>query len=83
MAIEVRLFGFGSEKPPGFGAGNRRRLELATPATPQSVLDAAGIETGQGLLLMRANEVIPADRWQQPLVADGDRLTLMFAIEGG
>ena len=83
MPVDIQLFGFGSEKPARFGASNRHRVDIATPATPSQVLAAAGIDDGEGLLLMRDDTVIPTEQWRDPIVADGDRLTLMFAIEGG
>ena len=83
MAIEIRLVGFGDERPPRCGARDRLLLDIDTPATPRQVLDALGIDDDNGLVLMNTDHVIPARRWHEASVQRGDRLTLLAAIEGG
>lgn len=83
MAIEITLFGFGEDRPPPFGSENRLRLDLDTPATPWAVLRAAGIDDETGLVLMNRDTVIPARHWDEEIIQDQDRLTLLSAFEGG
>lgn len=83
MAIEIRLIGFGDDRPPRFGARDRLQLEIETPATPRQILDAVGIDDDHGLVLMNTDRVIPAQHWREAVVQRGDRLTLLAAIEGG
>ena len=83
MAVEITLVGFGNERPAPFAAGNRLRLDIATPATPRAVIAAAGIADPEGLILMNSVQVIPERQWNEPLIDDRDRLTLLSAFEGG
>ena len=83
MAVEITLVGFGDERPASFAGGNRLLLDIATPATPQAVIAAAGITDPEGLILMNTVQVIPARQWHEPLIDDRDRLTLLSAFEGG
>ena len=48
MSIEIKLFGFGDERPAGFDRRNRLRLDIDTPATPRAVLRAIGIDDEAG-----------------------------------
>lgn len=83
MAIEITLFGFGDDRPPAFRGENRLRLDIETPATPWTVLRRAGIEDAAGLVLMNKDQVIPPRQWENEIVEDDDRLTLLSAFEGG
>lgn len=83
MTVDIRLVGFGDERPPRCGSRDRLRLDIDTPATPRQVLDALGIDDDTGLVLMNTDHVIPARRWREAIVQQGDRLTLLAAIEGG
>jgi sulfur carrier protein ThiS len=83
MAIEITLFGFGDDRPAAFGDKNRLSLELETPATPRAVLHGAGIDDATGLVLMNRDQVIPPRQWEDEIVDDDDRLTLLAAFEGG
>ncbi|MCP4389238.1 MAG: hypothetical protein GY802_13160 [Gammaproteobacteria bacterium] len=83
MAIEVTLFGFGDDRPAAFKGENRLRLEIETPATPWTVFRKAGIEDPTGLVLMNQDQVIPPAKWENDIVEDHDRLTLLSAFEGG
>jgi len=83
MTIEITLFGFGEDRPPRFGGENRLQLEINTPATPWAVLRAAGIDDETGLVLMNRDAVIPAQNWDDNIIEDEDRLTLLSAFEGG
>jgi sulfur carrier protein ThiS len=83
MSIELKLFGFGDDRPAPFGGLNRLRLDMDTPATPRAVLRAAGIDDCTGLVAMSADRVIPQEQWDQAIVNDEDCLTLLSAFEGG
>ena len=83
MAIEIKLIGFGDDRPPRFGRQNSLSLEIETPASPWSLLRELGIDDVTGLVIMDADSVIPLDRWQDAIVEDGARLTLLSAFEGG
>lgn len=83
MTIEITLFGFGDDRPPPFGSENRLCLDLDTPTTPRVVLRAAGIDDETGLVLMNQDVVIPARHWDDNIIRDQERLTLLSAFEGG
>ena len=83
MTVELKLVGI--EDSSRSSTGGRTRLTLNLPASraPADLLRNAGIEVTPGLLLLSADSVIPLARWEEPVLADGDRLTLLLAIEGG
>lgn len=83
MSIEIKLVGFGDDRPARFGNRDRIEIEIDTPATPETVLQLLGIDDTTGLVLMNADSVIPARQWQESVVAASDRLTILAAIEGG
>jgi sulfur carrier protein ThiS len=83
MTIEVRLFGFGDDQPPAFRGNNSLQLDISTPATPWGVLRAAGIADATGLVLMDQDSVIPNQYWDDEIIHDEARLTLLSAFEGG
>ncbi len=83
MAIEIKLVGFGDERPATFGDSNRLELDIATPLQPLALLRQLGIDDFTGIVLMNADSVIPARQWQQAVIASDDRITILAAIEGG
>ncbi len=83
MAVDIKLVGFGGDRPPLFGARDRLELEIETPATPEAMLRALGIDDTTGLVLMNADSVIPARQWREAVIAASDRITILAAIEGG
>ena len=83
MTVEIKLFGFGDERPAIFGGGNRLCLDIATPATPRALLHAAGIDEEVGLVLMSRDSVIPPQEWDEAIIEDSQSLTLLSAFEGG
>ena len=80
MSIEIKLVGFGDDRPARFGNRDRIEIDIDTPATPDAVLEALGIDDTTGLVLMNADSVIPARQWQQTVVTARDRLTILAAI---
>jgi len=83
MSIEIRLFGFGDDRPARFDGRNRLPVDIATPASARALLRAAGIEEAADLILMDADTVIPPAQWDECRIGDGATLTVMSAIEGG
>ncbi len=83
MGIEIKLFGFGDDRPAGFDRHNRLQLDIETPATPVAVLRASGLDADSGLVLMDRDRVIPQRLWDQPILHDQGSLTLLAAFEGG
>ena len=83
MTIEVRLFGFGDDQPPAFCGRNSLQVDVPTPATPRAVLQAAGISDTNGMVLMDQDSVIPGHQWDDGIVNDEARLTLLSVFEGG
>ena len=83
MTVEIKLFGFGDERPPSFADSNSMFLDIDTPATPRTILRAVGISDTTGLVLMNSEQVIPEQQWDHAIIQDSDRLTLLSAFEGG
>lgn len=83
MTVEIKLFGFGDERPAIFGASNSLQLDIATPASPRALLLAVGIDEETGLVLMSRDSVIPPQNWDHEIIDDGQSLTLLSAFEGG
>ena len=83
MTVEISLFGFGDERPAAFAGGNRIELALPVPVSPNALLQAAGFEATEGLVLIVDERVIPVADWQQPLIDDGIAVTVLAAFEGG
>jgi sulfur carrier protein ThiS len=83
VTIEVSLFGFGEDQPPAFHGKNSLQLDISTPATPWAVLQAAGIGDATGLVLMDQDSVIPDYHWNDSIIDDESRLTLLSVFEGG
>ena len=83
MAVEVRLFGFGGIRPKGFHDSDIARFDIATPTSPRALLNHLEIDDATGMVMMRRERLLPQTQWDQPVIADGERITLMWAIEGG
>jgi len=83
MAIEIKIFGFGDERPASFLGENRLKLDLETPTTPWTALHGAGFDDAEGLVLMTNDQVIPIQQWDHAIVNDEAVLTVLSAFEGG
>ena len=83
MAIEISLFGFGDERPAAFGDHSRLELTMPAPLSPHALLQAAGFDDTEGLVLIVDDAVIPVADWQRPLIVDGAAVTVLSAFEGG
>ena len=83
MTIEIRLFGFGEDRPTRFNGKNHLQLDIETPTSARALLRSVGIEEAADLILMDAEIVIPPDQWGKPRIVDHSTLTVMSAIEGG
>ena len=83
MSIEIKLFGFGDDRPAQFNGKNSLQLDIETPASPLKLLREVGIEDTTGLILMNADRVIPFEQWHESIIQDQTTLTIMSAFEGG
>jgi sulfur carrier protein ThiS len=83
MTIEIKLIGFGEDRPPRFDARNRLQVETQTPASVRTLLQLAGVDEAPDLIAMDAETVIPPAQWDQARIEDQTTLTLLSAIEGG
>jgi len=83
MTIEIKLIGFGEDRPPRFDARNRLQVDTETPASVRTLLQLAGIDEAPDLIAMDAETVIPPAQWHEPRIEDRTTLTLLSAIEGG
>ena len=83
LGIEIHLIGFGDDRPACFDETNRFRIKTNHPMTPRQLLEIAGFHDASGLILMSGDTVIAENRWDEPLITNEDRITLMSAIEGG
>lgn len=83
MAIEIKLVGFGEDRPARFDARNRLRLEVEAPPTVREMLRCAGIDEAPDLIVMDSDSVIPATHWGVQRIEDETSLTIFCAIEGG
>ena len=83
MSVEIRLIGFGEERPPQFDARNRLQVATDTPVSVRRLLQLAGVDEAPDLIAMDAETVIPPADWDTPRINDESTLTLLSAIEGG
>jgi sulfur carrier protein len=60
---------------------NGEPRELA--GTVDDVLDALGIEVRRGMAVAVDAEVVPKSEWSTTRVADGARLEIVTAVQGG
>jgi sulfur carrier protein ThiS len=83
MTIEMKIFGFGDDRPAAFRGENQIKLELETPATPWTALHNAGFDDTEGLVLMTNDQVIPIQQWDDAIVNDEAVLMVLCPFEGG
>jgi len=83
MVVEIKLFGFGDDRPESFLGRNQLKLELESTTTPRTALLAAGIDDTNNQVLMINDEVIPIQQWDEPIVGEGTVLMVLCAFEGG
>ncbi len=63
---------------------NGEPRDLPPGATVADVLDALGVEPGRrGIAVALDAEVVPRGAWDATAVADGARLEVLTAIQGG
>ncbi len=63
---------------------NGEPRDLPPDATVADVLDALGVEPGRrGIAVALDAEVVPRGAWEATPVADGARLEVLTAIQGG
>jgi sulfur carrier protein len=51
--------------------------------TVDEVLDALGVEVRRGMAVAVDAEVVPKSAWSSTLVADGARVEIVTAVQGG
>ena len=83
MSIELKLIGFGDDKPAYFQRKNNLSIELTTPTTIRTILNTIGIDDPDGLVLMTQDDVIPVSRWDELIIEDNMSIVLLSAFEGG
>ncbi len=63
---------------------NGERRELREGATVAAlVADTAGVPDGRGLAVAVDAEVVPRSAWERRQLADGERVEILAAIQGG
>jgi sulfur carrier protein len=63
---------------------NGEATELAEGATVRAVLDLLGVDTGaRGIAVAVDAEVVPRSEWSERVLADGERVEILIAVQGG
>jgi sulfur carrier protein len=63
---------------------NGEEAELRAGANVAQAVEAAGAPSdGRGVAAAVDGEVVPRDRWQQVELADGQRVEVVQAVQGG
>jgi sulfur carrier protein len=62
---------------------NGNETELGPGATVESALDAMGVEASRGVAVAVDAEVVPRGAWAATELADGARVEILRAIQGG
>jgi sulfur carrier protein len=63
---------------------NGEKRELSVGATVADAVEASGAAPdGRGMAVALDGEVVPRDRWQETEVADGQRVEVVQAVQGG
>jgi len=83
MSIEIKLIGFGEDRPVRFNGKNRLQVDVDTPTSVRVLLRSVGIEEAPDLILMDSETVIPRAQWDESRIDDHTTLTILSAIEGG
>ena len=82
MAVEITLFGFGDDCPPGF-QDNKRQITLERPERLEQVLEMSGFDNLEGLVVLINNQGIPQQDWPRIQIQNNDSIKILSAIEGG
>jgi thiamine biosynthesis protein ThiS len=82
MAVEITLFGFGDDCPPGFN-NNTRQINPGKNEGLEQVLKMAGFDHLEGLVVLINNQGIPQQDWPKTRVQDNDSIKVLSAVEGG
>ncbi len=62
---------------------NNIPYELPENATAPAVLQAMNIISDRGVALAINNNVVPRSEWSACIIAEGDKVTLIKATQGG
>ena len=83
MSIDIKLIGFGEDRPPRFNGKNRLQVDIEAPTSVRELLQSIGIEEAPDLILMDSETVIHRADWDESRISDHTAVTIMSAIEGG
>jgi sulfur carrier protein len=62
---------------------NGAETQLADGATVAVLVDALDVPGGRGVAVAVAAEVVPRGEWEARTLAEGDRVEVLRAIQGG
>ena len=62
---------------------NNNPITLSAAATLQKVLEEQQLHEQRGIAVAVNNAVIPKIEWQQKVLADNDKITIIRATQGG
>jgi sulfur carrier protein len=63
---------------------NGKEREIPTKTTIDLFLREIGVPPERtGTAVARNDEVVPRNRWSETLLADGDRIEIITAVQGG
>ena len=62
---------------------NGERCELPEGATVEQAVAATGAEEARGLAVAVDGEVVPRGEWERTPLADGQRVEVLHAVQGG
>ena len=82
MSVEITLFGFGDDRPHGF-KDNTRQINPGKVKQLDKVLELAGFDNLEGLVLLLNNKGVPQQDWSETRIQDNDSIKILSAIEGG
>lgn len=63
--------------------GEERELELAGQATLQAALEQLEVGQGRGVAVAVNDRVVPRSQWAERALAEGDRVEIIRATQGG
>lgn len=81
--IEIKLYAMLRDRLPPGSRGVTGHLPIESGATIAGILDRLGVPTDWRQLVVLNDSEIPADRWAETAVRDGDRLAVFPPIAGG
>ena len=77
------MFGFGGIRPKGFNDRDIASFDITTPTSPNELLRHLDIHDATGIVMMQDDRLLPQSQWDHAMITGDERVTLMWAIEGG